>query len=248
VISALRPLGGVLAAIALWAFCLLLLAVAGLGGFVDPHPPEASLAPPLPQVSLIETAPRLQALNDYPDVASRPLLSPDRRPAPVAAAAPGTDEAPLEATLTSVLIAGDVRLAIVEKKDDPSAWRVREGELLDGTGWRLVELQPRLAVFEGPQGRRELVLRVFDGSGGEMPPPPATAMTNPPADAGQPADGNAVAVAAPSNPPAGEQAAEMTPEQQVEAIRRRIEARRAMRAQEGSQQERAAPEQGQQVE
>jgi len=40
---------------------------------------------------------------------------------------------------------------------------------------------------------------------------------------------------------------EMTPEQQVEAIRRRIEARRAMRAQEGAD-ERAAQERDKQVE
>ena len=40
--------------------------------------------------------------------------------------------------------------------------------------------------------------------------------------------------------------AELTPEQQVEAIRRRIEARRAMRAQEGAE-ERAALERNKQV-
>jgi general secretion pathway protein N len=237
-INALRPTGALIAALALWAIGLLVLGVAGLGGRVGPHPDDSRLAPPLPQVNLIAMEPRLRALVDYPEIGTRPLLSPDRRPAPVVAAA-GDGDAPLEATLTSVLIAGNVRLAIVAKKDDPAAYRVRLGDALEGTGWRLVELQPRLAVFEGPQGRRELPLRVFDGTGGEMPAPsgaPAGAAPPPPPLA-----------QTPPSPPAGEEAPAMTPEQQVEAIRRRIEARRAARAQEGAE-ERASMERDKQVE
>ena len=70
-----------------------------------------------------------------------------------------------------------------------------------------------------------------------------------------PSDATPAAPAAPAPSPSlpalpaqveGDQAAEMTPEQQVEAIRRRIEARRAMRAQEGAA-ERAALERNKQV-
>ncbi len=247
----LRPSGALLAALALWAFGLLVLGVAGLGGRVGPHPSNAALAPPVPSVSLVALEPRLGPLPDYAEVGARPLLSADRRPAPVSAAADGAAETPLEATLTSVLIAGQTRLAILQNKDDPVPRRVRLGEVLEGTSWRLVELQPRRAMFEGPQGRRELELRVFDGTGAPLPPAPVpTAAASVPAT---PATGvEAAPVAAtPANPAptpaAGEPATEMTPEQQVEAIRRRIEARRAMRAQEGAE-ERAALERAKQVE
>ncbi|KFN51322.1 hypothetical protein [Arenimonas composti] len=239
---------GLLAATAFWGLGLLVLALLGLGGTVGPHPENPALAPPLPAVSLVEMENRLGPLSMYAEVAERPLLNADRRPAPVAASA-GAEDAPLDVVLTSVLLVGDVKLAIVERPDDPTAYRVRIGEGVPGTGWRLVELQPRLAVFDGPQGRRELALRVFDGTGAPMPPPlaaptppaPANAAAppSPAADAAAPVPAPAsdgANVAAPANPGAAE---ELTPEQQVEAIRRRIEARRAMRAQENAR-ERAA--------
>ena len=248
----LRPAGALLAALALWALGLLVLGLAGLGGRVGPHPPNAALAPPVPQVRLVELAPRLGPLADYAEVGQRPLLNSDRRPAAIAAAADGPSESPLEATLTSVLIAGPTRLAIVQNKDDPVPRRVRVGDLLEGTAWRLVDLQPRHALFEGPSGQRTLELRVFDGTGAPMPPAPVA--PSPPVAAGarHPAP---TQVASPAPPPAipalpatleNDQPVEMTPEQQVEAIRRRIEARRAMRAQEGAE-ERAASERNKQV-
>ena len=252
----LRPSGALLAALALWALGLLVLAFAGLGGRVGPHPPNAALAPPIPQVTLVELAPRLGPIGDYAEVGQRPLLSADRRPSAVAAAADGPAEAPLEATLTSVLIAGTTRLAIVQNKDDPVPRRVRVGDVIEGTSWRLVDLQPRRALFEGPLGQRTLDLRVFDGTGAPMPnapppPPPVAAGVRGAPTAPVPAQVAAPAPPAPSLPalPAtleGEQPPELTPEQQVEAIRRRIEARRAMRAQEGAE-ERAASERNKQV-
>lgn len=259
-VDVLRPAGALLAAFALWAIGLLVLGLAGLGGRVGPHPPNAALAPPVPAVTLQELDPRLGAEVEYAEVGQRPLLNPDRRPAPVAAATDGPSEAPLEATLTSVLIAGPTRIAILQNPNDPVARRVRVGELLEGTSWRLVDLQPRRALFEGPQGQRELELRVFDGTGAPMPPAPVVATPAPvpaPPMPTVPSAGDVppeVANAPPSGivpqPPMDEvpeDPAEMTPEQQVEAIRRRIEARRAMRAQEGAD-ERAALEGNKQVE
>ena len=116
--------------------------------------------------------------------------------------------------------------------------------------------EPRRALFEGPLGQRTLDLRVFDGTGAPMPnapppPPPVAAGVRGVPTAPVPAQVAAPAPPAPSLPalPAtleGEQPPELTPEQQVEAIRRRIEARRAMRAQEGAE-ERAASERNKQV-
>lgn len=237
-IGALRPAGALLAALAAWSLALLVLAVGGLGGRVGLHPPNAALAPPLPQVSLTRTGSRLGPPTDYLEVGARPLLSADRRPPPVTDAGDGNSEAPLDVLLTSVLIAGELKLAIVQRQGDPASLRVRLGDAVPGTAWRLVELQPRRAVFEGPQGRRELDLRVFDGSGGATAvsgTPRAPAATTAAAAAPKPAEGGASpdneVAAQPASDTASQPAAELTQEQQVEAIRRRIEARRAqMRA------------------
>jgi general secretion pathway protein N len=241
-VSALRPLGALLAAMALWSVGLLVLALAGLGGNVGPHPDNDALTPPMPQVQLTTVGSRLGPVTDYLEVGNRPLLSADRRPAPITADEEGEGAAPLDVVLTSVLIAGDLKLAIVQGKEDPRSLRVRLGDVIEGTAWRLVELEPRRAVFDGPQGRTELELRVFDGTGGEAPTPalaPAPVQgrgTAPVATApasGQPADAAGTSTAAPTAAaaPVPQDADAMTQEQQVEAIRRRIEARRAqMRA------------------
>jgi general secretion pathway protein N len=259
VIARLRPAGALLAAVAAWSVGLLLLSLAGLGGRVGVHPGNAALAPPVPQVRLEAVGSRLGPASDYLDVGNRPLLSPDRRPPPVVAGE-GSGDAPLDAELTSVLIAGNVRLAILQGKSDGSNKRVRLGELVDGTAWRLVEIEPRRAVFEGPEGRRELALRVFDGTGGE----PVTQVRAPAAPGADPApprprDGTRTPAPAPAtaSAPVAEPAAAapaapaadlpVTPEQQVEAIRRRIEARRAQRAAEAAA-ERAAQDGAKQVE
>ncbi|HEX4853523.1 hypothetical protein [Arenimonas sp.] len=256
-IARLRPAGALLAAVAAWAVGLLLLALAGLGGRVGLHPGNAALAPPVPQVRLEAVGSRLGPAPDYLEVGNRPLLSPERRP-PAIATGEGSGDAPLDAELTSVLIAGDVRLAILLARDTNTSRRVRVGDVVEGTAWRLVELEPRRAVFEGPEGRRELALRVYSGVGGEpvtqvaapvVPgrPPAAAPASGAPAPVAA-APGGAVA-AAPGPAPVAEpaQTAPVTPEQQVEAIRRRIEARRAQRAAEAAA-EQAAQDGTKQVE
>lgn len=227
----LRPSGAVLAALAAWSLALLGLAFAGLGARFSPHPDDPSLAPPLPEVRLAEAVARLGPPSQYAEVGARPLLSLDRRPAAIADA--GDSEAPLEFELSGVLLVGDFRAATLQPPGGGRGQRVKLGELVEGTAWRLVQLEPRRAVFEGPQGRRDLELRRYDGSADARPAAPAvpgTAGATPaPAATRRPADGAATTgTAAPDNPPAEPaNSAEMTQEQQVEAIRRRIEARRA---------------------
>ncbi len=257
-IDQLRPSGVFLAALAAWSLGLLLLAFAGLGGRFGPHPDDASLAPPLPEARLSEQQSRLGPLAQYAEIGQRPLFVPDRRPPPVQVDADAASEAPLDVVLTSVLIAGDVRIAVVQNKGDGKSRRVRVGDLLEGSAWRLTELQPRAAVFLGPTGRADLALRVFDGSGGQ-PPTPVSAPAAPAATAAAPVAPTPGATAPSTSgqappPPGGvvsggqpaptTAAQEMTPEQQVEAIRQRIEARRALRAREAAE-ERAASEQQQ---
>ncbi len=242
-ISALRPTGALLAALALWSLGLVLLAVAGLGGRVGLHPGNAALMPALPTVRLEAGGSRLGPASDYLDVGNRPLLSADRRPVPITESA-GPEQEPFEAELTSVLLVGELKMAILQDRKDARSRRVRLGDLVDGTAWRLVELQPRMAVFDGPEGRRELALRVFDGTGG-APPTVQSAPRSASAPAGAalvagPASEPAVApapgqvTADSGSTPSAPTVAQVTPEDQVEAIRRRIEARRAMRAAEAA--------------
>lgn len=232
-INALRPGGALLAALALWSLALLLLAFAGLGAQVGPHPDNQALMPPLPVVQLDSIGSRLGPPSDYLEIAARPLLSRDRRPAPIAPAAGSEADKPLDANLTSVLISGEFKMAILQDREGGASRRVRLGDVLEGTSWRLVELHPRRAVFDTPQGRTELELRVFDGQGGTAPTPLATVPEAPRNEAAV----AAAPVPAPAGAPAPAEAAATpaTPEQQVEAIRRRIEARRAMRAAQAEQ-------------
>jgi general secretion pathway protein N len=126
--------------------------------------------------------------------------------------------------LTGVLISPQVRLAILQPAGGGDSQRVREGKSPEGAaGWRLIEVQPRRVVFEGANGQSTLDLRTFGASatdrdeiaravpGARPPPPTATAAA---------AAAAASADAAAAVPPQNEQ-------QRIEAIRKRIEARRA---------------------
>jgi general secretion pathway protein N len=247
VADSLRPLTLLLGALCLWAIAVLGLSLAGLGSRFA-APAQGIAAPALPKVNLVRTESRLGPLANYTEVGQRPLLSADRRPG-LAPAAGGDDAAELDVVLTSVLITRNLQMAIFTDNKDASSRRVKLGEMVSGSNWRLVQLEPRRAVLEGPSGQRDLGLRVFDGKGGQSPTTVVTAPIAPIAttDGGDGApgskSGNAAAQVQPAPPPppadaktadakfGDGNAAPMTQEQQVEAIRRRIEARRAqMRA------------------
>ena len=237
----LRPLTLLLAAAGLWSLSVLVLALAGLGNRF-PAPAATIQAPALPKIALTRTEPRLGAYANYMEVGQRPLLMPDRRPG-ITPTADGQGTSDLDVTLTSVMITTNLQVAILTDNKDASSRRVRMGETVAGSNWRLVQLEPRRALLEGPTGQRELLLRVFDGRGGQAPTPSmalAEPQTGADADATAepPAPPEPVAGVAPQGVPAPMAvqpvqgtAAALTQEQQVEAIRRRIEARRAqMRA------------------
>ena len=236
--DALRPPTLLLGAICLWALCLLVLAMTGLGSRFPAGAHDAR-PPPIPAVSLTRSQSRLGPIANYLEVGERPLMTADRRPAPVLAVDGQAGTADLDVTLTSVLITSRLQLAILTSNQGATSYRVRVGETVQGSNWRLVQLEPRRAVIEGPSGQRVLELRVFDGKGGEPPTPmaaipgsAASRQTN--GDTGQgtqsssgmpPSPSTATPDLATQSPPQGVQ------DEQVEAIRRRIEARRAqMRA------------------
>ena len=169
----------------------------------------------------------------------------------------GSASAEFDYVLTSVLRVPGLEVAILQPSDGGESVRLKPGEAPSAApGWQLVSVSPRGAVFDGPGGRRSLELRVFDGVGGEAPtvmstPAPAPVATPP--SPSQSSAAQAVSASAASDPemsmtaspPTPEEASRKkpepdpmagvesaisdtaTPDDQVEAIRARIEARRA---------------------
>lgn len=224
----IAPATWLLGAAAAWAVVGAALAWAGLGGRIAAADPGAIAAQPLPRaVADADIGPPAP----YDAFAARPPFAQDRRPHPFSL--PGGegdgargDASAFDYALTSVIIAPRLRLAIVEPSAGGESVRVREGETAEGLGgWRLLELRPRAAVFEGPGGRRELELRIWaggDGSAAGAMPAAVVQVPAPPPVADAPAAGTGAREPAPAATPAPTQV-----QQQMEAIRRRIEARRA---------------------
>lgn len=219
------PATWLLGAAAAWAVLGALLAWAGMGGHVAAADAAGVAPQPLPRPAADAGGPAPAAFDAF---AARPPFARDRRPHPFVLPGGGDegtrgDPSLFDYVLSSVMITPQLRLAIVEPASGGEPVRVREGATADGLdGWRLVELRPRAAVFEGPGGRRELELRTWAGGGdGSLPaPPPAV---EPPAPVAPPAT-------------AADKPAEPTQvAQQMDAIRRRIEARRAQLRRESQQ-------------
>ncbi|MFE0502182.1 hypothetical protein ACFW0P_15530 [Lysobacter soli] len=267
------PRTWLLATVAGWAVLAWLLAVFGMGRHAQALEADPGLLRPLPNAR--PPAPqRLGPLSQYAAIAQRPLFSQDRLPKPFFLQGEGEGEGQQTAfdyVLTSVLITPTLKMAILQPADGSESVRVKLGEVPEShPAWRLTSLDARSAVFEGPEGRREMTLRVFDGNGGQQPTAVATAPgTNrqqpvgvpvPPAAAnaaaanaarpgnasanarpagnGTPSNRNANNTQTPAPPPAPEPSENtpMTPEAQMEAIRKRIEARRAQMRQQQSEQ------------
>ncbi|KGM55181.1 hypothetical protein N799_03860 [Lysobacter arseniciresistens ZS79] len=243
------PRTWLLAGVAGWALLAWVLAAAGMGGRVVPLPDDPTLLQPLPPVRPAPPA-RLGAPGQYAGIAARPLFSPDRQPAPFFLQ--GGEEAESTAfdyQLTSVMITPRLKLAIIQPADGGESVRVRLGDAPEShPSWRLSGLSERSAVFEGPEGQRTLGLRVFDGVGGARPTevgsPSPDAMSPGAARPGAGARTSASAAPAPrSDAPADAQAganaeaesaedasagaAPSPDDARMEAIRARIQARRA---------------------
>lgn len=258
-----------LAGIAGWMVATWLLALAGMGARVEPLDEDPALAAALPAPAAAAT-PALGPREQYRTIEERPLFAPDRQPQPFfleGSGETGGDQA-FDYLLTSVIRTPGLQMAILQPAAGGEPVRVRLDEApAQHPGWRLVALDPRSAAFEGPEGRRELTLRVFDGVGGVPPtavaapdapaaaatsPAPVQATTRPPsAPAAPPArpEEGADAAAVAANPDAATPVADapasdaasagsepLTEQAQMDAIRQRIEARRArMREQDQRQ-------------
>lgn len=250
------PRTWLLATLAGWALCVWLLALSGMGGSIDRLDEDPALLRPLPG-ELGRGQERLGALQQYAESASRPLFTDDRRPQPFLIdpnAEAGQGNA-FDFVLTSILRTPTLQMAILQPSEGGRSLGVKLGESPDGVqGWSLASVESRAAVFNGPDGEVRLVLRQFDGVGGEAPTPLAMdtaprADADPAMDTAGAADTGADGMAAdaagavdgmpaPSTRPgapameadgtaAGTAPSPQTQSDQVEAIRKRIEERRA---------------------
>ncbi|TKR31039.1 general secretion pathway protein GspN [Luteimonas gilva] len=245
-----------LAAVAGWAVLVWAFSLFGMGGRIQPLPADASMVPELPNAA---PASRLavHTLGEYGEATARPLFFSDRRPKPFSLQ-PGGDQAAkndFNYVLSSVLIGPDLKMAILQPPEGGEGIRLKLGEASDKLpGWRLTEVTPRSAIVASASETRSLELRVFDGRGGQPP----TALPSSQANA-QPATGGTQATMpvpppaphptmnpapppavqspppAPSPPAADNSAAPSPNEAQLQAIRQRIEARRAKLRQEAQQ-------------
>lgn len=229
------PRTWLLGATAAWALAAWILALAGMGGRITPLDADPALVQPLPEPAAPAPA-RLGPLGDYGRISARPLLSPDRRPQPFSLEPESGEARPEERfdyLLTGVLMTPSLQMAIVQPAGGGEPERLRVGQAPEAApSWRLVALSPRAAVFEGPDGEQSLALRSYDGSADlrtGMPRPAPRRAAASPMDAMEGADAPAVEMveepAAPGAAP-GQPAQQQTAQEQMEAIRKRIEARR----------------------
>jgi general secretion pathway protein N len=245
------PRTWLLATVAGWALLAWVLALAGMGGRAALLADDPGLLQPLPQPRPSPPE-RLGPLAQYAEIGARPLFAEDRRPHPFSLQTANGEQAEtntFDYMLTSVLITPQLHMAIVQPSQGGDSVRIKLGEAAeDIPAWRLVELNPRSAVFEGPEGRKALDLRTFDGVGGQSPTEMREAdatvdATNagapearPPPPAAAVVDADADTNAKPAPPPAPASAPQPTStEKQMDAIRKRIEARRAQLRQDALQ-------------
>jgi general secretion pathway protein N len=236
--DSLAPKTWLLAASAAWALCLWVLAMAGMGSRLGEAEQDAAQQR-LPTTSL-PTGDRPGALTQYSEIAARPLFSERRVPEPFTIDGAGQDVPtnPFDYILTSVLMTPSVQLAILRPPGDGAKpVQVKLGEAVESAPqWSLSKLQPRQAVFAGPEGEKILELRVFDGVGGAVTPiatapvvPPPQTVPGPQPGMVQTADGTVVPQPPQPAPPPSPTSADnnVSTQAQLEAIRKRIEARRA---------------------
>lgn len=227
------PLTWLLAACAGWALLVWLAALLGLGNAVAPTLSIAADTP-LPQAKPASPD-RIGPLAQYAEAAARPVFTSDRRPrsflatVPEGDAAAGMQTQTLDFILTGVLITPQLRMAFLQPTGGGESLRVREGASPEGSsGWRLIEVQPRRAVFAGNGGESSLDLRVF-GDVAMVQTGIAAGINAPAANEAAAAAAAAAANAAASS---GQEAAGAAPvpsseAARIETIRKRIEARRA---------------------
>ncbi len=238
-VDSLSPKTWLLAGVAGWAVCLWTFSLLGLGSRLG-EAPDDTQQQRLPSTT-IPGADRPGVQAQYAQIGQRPIFAEDRKPQSFIIDGNG-EAAPvntLDYVLTSILISSTVQLAILKPPaDGAKSVRVKVGDAVEtAPQWSLASLQPRSAVFRGPDGEKTLELRVFNGVGGAVPPAAApTAVIN------ETLPGPGGVVQPPPDAPPQQPMPQPAPvsgnvstDAQLDAIRKRIEARRAQIRQQNAQ-------------
>jgi hypothetical protein len=165
----LLVLGAILLAIVAWEI------QTGVGGGVPlaSRPVRRAAAPDaklLPQPALV------QAEQQYPEFASRPLWVPTRRPAP--AAPPPSGYTPGQYVLQGVIVAGNNRTAMLREKSNGHLHRVEAGKQLNGI--TVAEIEPDHVTLTQGADREVVPLQVQKGPAAPATPgAPGTAVAHP---------------------------------------------------------------------
>jgi len=202
------------------AALLWLLTLSGLGGWMALDGEAQAPPPPALAGGDVTASERLEALEAYADVGSRPLFTPDRRPHPFVIDAEQDDAvSQTDFTLTGVMMTPTLEMAILTPRDGGDPVRVHKGEgLPDRAGWQLMQVEPRRVVFQTPEGARQFELSGADAEAGALMAVPG---------------GNGAGSNASSSRSAQTDAARNLEHQaRIEAVRRRIAERRAQLRQE----------------
>jgi len=155
-------------------------------------------APPVTGVGHIDTdAVVMPPDSEFAEVRQRPIFNEDRKPTPIVDDPPPvtTQVAPLNITLTGVVLTPEIKLAMVRDNAKNEAVSLRIGMPLPGEqqGWTLAEIRARSVVFKNPQDETsEVELEVAPG----LTVPPSAKPT-------APAAANAAAPVPPPVPPPG---------------------------------------------
>jgi general secretion pathway protein N len=217
---------------------VVLLALAfGIGRGYSLAELESEDVPPPVEVSLTAEMPRMPAAATYADVLVRPLFNESRQPEALpdadVAATPATS-APLNVSVSGIIITRDARIALVTNNANQQTERIRVGQPLGGdqSAWTLAELKPRAAVFDGGSlGRQEIELTT--DTTGAAPAVSFQPQQADPAGGAQPAQGTATVLPGALSLPTPAAVAEQQGAQPApagapseEEIRKRIEERR----------------------
>lgn len=233
---------------ALLALAVLVGVAVGLGRQTRALPPVSAAPPSVPAGLGDAGQSRLGPLDQYMVIGQTPLFYPDRQPKPFVVSNGSASDAPAAATfefqLTGVVNTPALELAVLQPIQGGEALRVLKGSGPKGAeAWVLQGVEGRTAIFMGPGGEQRLELRrPVDAA---MPVPPAGMPAGmPPMPPGVPAPPPPPPpmAAAPTQPPPAAQQAAPPPDStqptdaQIEAIRARIQARRAELARERARQ------------
>ncbi len=122
-----------------------------------------ALGPPEPAVLLMaDPGFTMKPLDDFSEIARRPLFIPSRRPLPPDTEPPGPGPRKAERhrfILKGVVILGDERMAVlvIQRRRNRTVLRVVEGQQIDG--WLVEAIMPDRVVLRQGETREEVVLR-----------------------------------------------------------------------------------------